>query len=131
MEFTHMGSKQYLHSRAGASGLFGNPLVQSLDTNHQPTVSKGSNRPCCSSLSIRDRSQEGIGGGRGGFNILAPLRNLMTQSCFPTDFPFTGSWLAAIAATWTLRVEGDSLRSNPCCKKDSTTLIGHFRGSSL
>ncbi len=29
----------------------------------------------------------------------------MTQSCFSTDFPST--WLAAIAATYTLRVEGD------------------------
>ncbi len=61
---------------------------------------QGSNWPCCSALSTRDRSQEGIEGGRGGFNLLAPLRNLMTQSCFPTNFPSTGSGLAAIVATY-------------------------------
>ncbi len=64
------------------------------------------------------------------FNLLAPLRNLMTRSCFPTDLPSTASWCAAIAATYTLRVEGDSLRSNPSCRKESTTAIGHLRGSS-
>ncbi len=52
---------------------------------------QGSNWPCCSALSTRDRSQEGIEGDRGGFNLLTPLRNLMTQSCFPTNFPSTGS----------------------------------------
>ncbi len=62
------------------------------------------------------------------FNHLAPLRNLMTKSCFPTDLPFTESRCAAIVAT--LRVEGDSRRSNPSCKKKSTILIGHLRGSS-
>jgi len=29
----------------------------------------------------------------------------------------------AIAATYTLRVEGDSLHSNPSCRKESTALI--------
>ncbi len=65
-----------------------------------------------------------------GFSLLAPLRNLMTRSCFPRDLPSTASWCAAIAATYTLRVEGDSLRSNPSCRKESTTAIGHLRGSS-
>ncbi len=115
------------HSRAGASGLSGNPPVQILGTNRRQKMNagpqpswwrlvqagvefsfyeklqldclQGSNWPCCSALSTRDRSQEGIEGGRGGFNLLAPLRNLMTQSCFPTNFPSTGSWLATIAAT--------------------------------
>ncbi len=76
------------------------------------------------------RSQEGTRWGRGGFSLLAPLRNLMTRSCFPRDLPSTASWCAAIAATYTLRVEGDSLRSNPSCRKESTTAIGHLRGSS-
>ncbi len=66
---------------------------------HQLDCLQGSNWPCCSALSTRDRSQEGIEGGRVGFKLLAPLRNLMTQSCFPTNFPSAGSWLAAIAAT--------------------------------
>ncbi len=55
---------------------------------------------------------------RRDLNLLAPLRNLMTKSCFPTDLPSTASWCAAIAATYTLRVEGDSLRSNPSCRKE-------------
>ncbi len=63
-----------------------------IDRNFSSTVCKGSNGPCCSALSTRDRSQEGIEGGRGGFNPLAPLRNLMTRSCFPIDFPSTGSF---------------------------------------
>ncbi len=36
-------------------------------------------------------------------NLHAPLRNLMTKSCFPRDLPST----AQIVATYTLRVEGD------------------------
>ncbi len=70
-----------------------------IERNLGLTVYKGSNGPCCNALSTKDRSQEGIEGGRGGFSLLAPLRNPTTQSCFPTDFPSTGSWLAAIAAT--------------------------------
>ncbi len=68
--------------------------------------------------------------GRGLINLLAPLRNLMTKSCFPTNLPSTASWCAAIAATYTLRVEGDRLRSSPSCRKESTTVIVHLRGSS-
>ncbi len=117
----------WAHSRAGATGLSGNPPVQTLGMNRRQKMHagpqpswwrlvqagvefsfceklqlnclQGSNWPCCSALSTRDRSQEGIEGGRRGFNLLAPLRNLMTQSCFPTNFPSTGSWLAAIIAT--------------------------------
>ncbi len=43
-----------------------------IERNFSLTVCKGSNGPCCSALSTRDRSQEGIEGGRGGFNLLAP-----------------------------------------------------------
>ncbi len=42
----------------------------------------------------------------------------------------TASWWAAIAATYTSKVEGDSLRSNLSCRKESTTPIVHLRGSS-
>ncbi len=70
-----------------------------IERNFGSTVCKGSNRPCCSAVSTRDRSQEGIEGGVKDLFFAAPLRNLMTQSCFPTDFPSTGSWLAVIAAT--------------------------------
>ncbi len=37
---------------------------------------------------------------------------------------------AAIAATYTFKVEGDSLRSNLSCRKESTTPIVHLWGSS-
>ncbi len=70
-----------------------------IERNFSSTDCKGSNGTCCSALSTRDGSQEGIEGGRRGFNLLAPLRNPMTRSCFPTDFPSMGTWLAAIAAT--------------------------------
>ncbi len=74
--------------------------------------------------------QEGIRGGLEGFNLLAPLRNLTMRSCFPRDRPSTASLWAAIAATYTFKVEGDSLRSNLSCRKESTTPIVHLRGSS-
>ncbi len=76
------------------------------------------------------RTERVTRGGRRWFNLLAPLRNLMTKSCFPTNLPSTASWCAAIVATYTLRVEGDSPRSNPSCRKESTTLIRHLRWSS-
>ncbi len=37
-----------------------------IERNLGSTVYKGSNGPCCSALSTKDRSQEGIEGGRGG-----------------------------------------------------------------
>ncbi len=52
------------------------------------------------------------------------------RSCFPRDRPSTASWWAAIAATYTFKVEGDSLRSNLSWRKESTTPIVHLRGSS-
>ncbi len=59
-----------------------------------------------------ERSQEGTRGGLEGFILLAPFRNLTMRSCFPRDRPSTASWWAAIAPTYTFKVEGDSLRSN-------------------
>ncbi len=58
-----------------------------------------------------------------------PLRDLLTKSCFPTDLPSTASWCAVIVAAHTLRAEGTGLCSNPSCRKESTTLIGHLQGS--
>ncbi len=52
------------------------------------------------------------------------------RSCFPRDQPSTASWWAAIVATYAFKVEGDSLRSNLSCRKESTTPIMHLRGSS-
>ncbi len=94
------------------------------------TESSGSQGPLWSPARTIERSQEGIRGGLGGFNLLAPLRNLTMRSCFPRDRPSTASWWAAIAATYTFKVEGDSLRSNLSCRKESTTPIVHLRGSS-
>ncbi len=37
-----------------------------IERNLGSTVYKGSNGPCCSALSTKDRSQEGIEGGGGG-----------------------------------------------------------------
>ncbi len=92
--------------------------------------SSGSKGPLWSPARTIERSQEGIRGGLGGFNLLAPLRNLKMRSCFPRDRPSTASWWAAIAATYTFKVEGDSLCSNLSCRKESTTPIVHLRGSS-
>ncbi len=39
------------------------------------------------------------------------LRNLMTQSCFPTDFPSTGRGWQQSQPTLTLREDGDSAQS--------------------
>ncbi len=50
--------------------------------------------------------------------------------CFPRDRLSTASWCAAIAATYTFKVDGDSLRSNLSCRKESTTPIVHLQGSS-
>ncbi len=100
------------------------------DRNLSSTDCRGSNGAPLKADRTEERSQEGTRWGRRGFSLLAPLRNLMTRSCFPRDLPSTASRCAAIAATYTLRVEGDSLRSNPSCRKESTTAIGHLRGSS-
>ncbi len=59
---------------------------------------KGSKGAIWSARSTRARSQEGMEGGRGGFNRLAPLRNLTTRSCLPIDLPSMWSWYADIAA---------------------------------
>ncbi len=100
------------------------------DRNLSSTDCRGSKGSPLKADRTKGRSQEVTRWGRRGFNLLAPLRNLMTKSCFPTDLPSTASWCASIAKTYTLRVEGDSLRSNPSCRKESTTAIGHLWGSS-
>ncbi len=40
-----------------------------IERNLGSTVCKGSNGPCCSALSTKDRSQEGIEGGGGGGGV--------------------------------------------------------------
>ncbi len=100
------------------------------DRNFSSTESSGSKGPLWSPARMIERSQEGTRGGLEGFILLAPFRNLTMRSCFPRDRPSTASWWAAIAATYTFKVEGDSLRSNLSCRKESTTPIVHLRGSS-
>ncbi len=100
------------------------------DRNFSSTESSGSKGPLWSPDRTIERSQEGTRGGLEGFILLAPFRNLTMRSCFPRDRPSTASWWAAIAATYTFKVEGDSLRSNLSCRKESTTPIVHLRGSS-
>ncbi len=63
-----------------------------IDRNFNSTDCKGSKGAVIRALSTKAKSQEGREGGLGGFNLLAPLRNLTTRLCFPTDFPSTGSW---------------------------------------
>ncbi len=101
------------------------------DRNLSSTESSGSKGHLWSPARMIERSQEGTRGGLGGFNLLEPLRNLTMRLCFPRDQPSTASRCAVIAATYTFKVEGDSLHSNPSCRKESTTPIVHLRGSSL
>ncbi len=107
------------------------------DRNFSSTESSGSKGPLWSPARMIERSQEGTRGGLEGFMLLAPFRNLTMRSCFPRDRPSTASWWAAIAATYTFKVEGDSLRSNLSCRKESTTrktrssVICSFRICSL
>ncbi len=95
--------------------------------NFSSTESSGSKGPFWSPARTIERSQEGTRGGLEGFILLAPFRNLTMRSCFPRDRPSTASWWAAIAATYTFKVEGDSLRSNLSCRKESTSPIVHLR----
>ncbi len=62
-------------------------------------------------------------------NILAPLRNLtmIVLSQGPTVHCIV---MGRISSHYTFKVEGDSLRSNFSCRKESTTPIVHLRGSS-
>ncbi len=98
--------------------------------NFCSTESSSSKGPLWSPARMIVRSQGGTRGGLEGFNHLAALWNLTIRSCFPRDWPFTASWCAAIAATYTFKVEGDSLRANVSCRKESTTPIVHIWGSS-
>ncbi len=100
------------------------------DRNSSSIESSGSKEPLWSPARMIERSQEGIRGDLGGFNLLAPPRNLMMSLCFSRDRPSTASWWTVIAGTFTFKVEGDSLRSNLSCRKESTTPIMHIRGSS-
>ncbi len=100
------------------------------DIRLSSTDCRGSKGSCFKAVRTKGRSQEGTRWGHRGLNLLVPLRNLMTKSCFPTDLSSTASWCVAIAGTYTLRVEGDSLRSNSYWRKESMTMIGHLRGSS-
>ncbi len=141
----------WAHIQAGVSGQRESQPARILGTNRRPKMLAG---PLPSwpmprgALSSRQklklywlqRLKGGPPQGRGpgeiprgyqvrarGFNLLAPLRNLMTRSCFPRDLPSTASWCAAIA-TYTLRVEGDSLRSNPSCRKEARLRSGIYGG---
>ncbi len=76
------------------------------DRNFSSTESSGSKGPLWSPARTIGRSQEGTRGGLEGFILLAPFRNLTMRSCFPRDRPSTASWWAAIAATYTFKVEG-------------------------
>ncbi len=83
------------------------------DRNFSSTESSGSKGPLWSPARTIERSQEGTRGDLEGFILLAPFRSPTMRSCFPRDWPSTASWWAAIAATYTFKVEGDSLLSNP------------------
>lgn len=61
----------------------------------------------------------------GEFNLRAPLRNMITRSCFPTDLPSKVSWFAAIVATYTLSVDAD----RPSRGKENTDPMPQLRGS--
>ncbi len=100
------------------------------DRNFSSTGSSGSKGPLWSPARTIERSQEGTRGDLEGFILLAPFRNLTMRSCFPRYRPSTASWWATIVATYTFKVEGDSLRSNLSCRKESTTPIVHLWGSS-
>ncbi len=71
--------------------------------------SSGSKGPLWIPARTIEWSQEGTSGDLEGFILLAPFRNLTMRSCFPRDRPSTASWWAAIVATYTFKVEGDSL----------------------
>ncbi len=59
-----------------------------IERNLGSTVYKGSNGPCCSALSTKDRSHEGIEGGRGGFSLVAPPKEPDDPVMLPHRLPF-------------------------------------------
>ncbi len=63
-------------------------MEASASRNLGSTVYKGSNGPCCSALSTKDRSQEGIEGGLGGFSLLAPPKEPDDPVMLPHRLPF-------------------------------------------
>ncbi|XDV11740.1 hypothetical protein PO909_000588, partial [Leuciscus waleckii] len=83
------------------------------------TDSSGSKGKAFRASRTKDRSQIGTEGGRGGFIRLAPLRKQIISSFLPIAWPRVVSANAAIAATYTLSVEGDLPLSNSSCRKES------------
>ncbi len=92
------------------------------DRNISSTDCRGSKGAPLKADRTEGRSQEGTRWGRGWFSLLAPLRNLMTRSCFPRDLPSTASWCAAIPEGhhWTLAGSSSvCLQSKPICGRCS------------
>ncbi len=118
-----------MKGRGGNLGHVSGPGSQDnvrVDRNLSSTESSSSKGPFWSPARTIEISQEGTRGGLGGFNLLAPFRNLMMRSCFPWDRLSNASW----CATYTFKMECDSLRSNLSCRKESTTPVVHLRGCS-
>lgn len=65
-----------------------------------------------------------------GFNLYAPVRNLIPRLCFPTDLPSTVSFFAAIATMLTFKVDGVRCPSRPSWRMESTDPIPHLQASS-
>ncbi len=71
------------------------------DSSFISTDAKGSSDSYERALNTTSRSQGGNEGGRGGCNLLAPLRKLTTSTCLPINCPPSGERNEAIAATYT------------------------------
>lgn len=61
-----------------------------------------------------DRSQ--VLWGWDELSLLAPLKNLTTRSCLPTDWQAMRAWFIAIDITYTLSMEGVHPLSSSSCK---------------
>ncbi len=84
---------------------------------------KGSKGGLRSAMSTRDRSQEGTEVGRGGFQPPRLSKEPDDQSCLPRRLTINCIVMCGqLWQTYTFRVEGDSLHSNPSSRKESTTL---------
>jgi len=70
-----------------------------------------------------ERSNGGTEGGLEGLILLVPFRNLTTRSFLTNDWPATRTWCAAMAATYTLSVDGERPASNSFCRNERTTNI--------
>ncbi len=78
---------------------------------------KSSKGAVCKPLSTDAKYQEGKEGGIGGFNLLAPLRNLTTRLCFPTDFPSTGVMVSRNSSNINLKGGGGQPTPKPLLQK--------------